>query len=160
MTCLLQAVDTVHTADSVEWCPVEGFETILACGTYQLMDTGIRQGSTSLFRWMQHENVWGIIVSNYVTTSNLLYSVKKIFTGEFSDGILDSKWYFSSHKPISLSIICTVSLWRAPASSGLLLALASSCGDVIFLKLKESSEGDLIASKVKYLVIYFYFLLR
>eukprot|EP00731_Ephydatia_muelleri_P028491 Em0020g135a len=58
------------------------------------MDTGIRQGSTSLFRWMQHENV-------------------------------------------------------APASSGLLLALASSCGDVIFLKLKESSEGDLIASKVE-----------
>ncbi|XP_075415848.1 diphthine methyltransferase isoform X1 [Tenrec ecaudatus] len=33
---LLQTVDTEYTADSVEWCPVEGSRHILACGTYQL----------------------------------------------------------------------------------------------------------------------------
>ncbi|XP_019496815.1 PREDICTED: diphthine methyltransferase [Hipposideros armiger] len=33
---LLQAVDTEYTADSVEWCPLEGRRRLLACGTYQL----------------------------------------------------------------------------------------------------------------------------
>lgn len=33
---VLQAVDTELTADSVEWCPVEGYQHLLACGTYQL----------------------------------------------------------------------------------------------------------------------------
>ncbi|XP_054440674.1 diphthine methyltransferase [Pteronotus mesoamericanus] len=33
---LLQAVDTEYTADSVEWCPLEGCRRLLACGTYQL----------------------------------------------------------------------------------------------------------------------------
>lgn len=32
----LQAVDTELTADSVEWCPVEGCQHLMACGTYQL----------------------------------------------------------------------------------------------------------------------------
>ncbi|XP_048368000.1 diphthine methyltransferase [Sphaerodactylus townsendi] len=32
----LQVVDTDYSADAVEWCPVEGWEAILACGTYQL----------------------------------------------------------------------------------------------------------------------------
>ena len=29
--------DVVYSADSVEWCPVEGFQDILLCGTYQLV---------------------------------------------------------------------------------------------------------------------------
>lgn len=33
---LLQAVDTEHTVDSVEWCPLPGCRHLLACGTYQL----------------------------------------------------------------------------------------------------------------------------
>ncbi|XP_034957687.2 diphthine methyltransferase [Zootoca vivipara] len=32
----LQVVDTEYSADAVEWCPVEGWHSILACGTYQL----------------------------------------------------------------------------------------------------------------------------
>lgn len=70
-------------------------------------------------------------MSNY-TIPDLLHclSLKQIFTGEFHDGILDSKW--------------------APTCSELLLALASSCGDVLFLKLSESLEDDLVvACKVK-----------
>uniref|UniRef100_A0A8C0MH91 Diphthine methyltransferase n=1 Tax=Canis lupus familiaris TaxID=9615 RepID=A0A8C0MH91_CANLF len=37
---LLQAVDTEYTADSVEWCPLEGCRHLLACGTYQLQKPG------------------------------------------------------------------------------------------------------------------------
>lgn len=32
----LQVVDTEYNADAVEWCPVDGWHNILACGTYQL----------------------------------------------------------------------------------------------------------------------------
>ncbi|CAN0518944.1 unnamed protein product [Rangifer tarandus platyrhynchus] len=36
LSTLLQAVDTEHTVDSVEWCPLPGCRHLLACGTYQL----------------------------------------------------------------------------------------------------------------------------
>ncbi|XP_048202994.1 diphthine methyltransferase isoform X2 [Perognathus longimembris pacificus] len=32
----LQVVDTEFTADTVEWCPLDGCQRLLACGTYQL----------------------------------------------------------------------------------------------------------------------------
>lgn len=32
----VQVVDTEYNADAVEWCPVEGWRSILVCGTYQL----------------------------------------------------------------------------------------------------------------------------
>ncbi|KAJ6651982.1 hypothetical protein lerEdw1_015860 [Lerista edwardsae] len=32
----LQVVDTEYSADAVEWCPVDSWHSILACGTYQL----------------------------------------------------------------------------------------------------------------------------
>ncbi|XP_040819207.1 diphthine methyltransferase isoform X3 [Ochotona curzoniae] len=37
---LQQAVDTELTADSVEWCPLQGRRHLLACGTYQLRAPG------------------------------------------------------------------------------------------------------------------------
>ena len=37
---------------------------------------------------------------------------------------------------------------RAPANGGLLLALASSCGDIVLLKLQESQEDELSVCKV------------
>ncbi|OCF74874.1 WD40 repeat domain 85 [Kwoniella mangroviensis CBS 8886] len=30
-------VDTVYSADSIEWCPFEGFQDICVCGTYQIV---------------------------------------------------------------------------------------------------------------------------
>ena len=35
----LQVVDTQLYADSVEWCPFEGMQHVLLCGTYQLLET-------------------------------------------------------------------------------------------------------------------------
>ena len=35
----LQTVDTQLYADSVEWCPFDGLQHILLCGTYQLLET-------------------------------------------------------------------------------------------------------------------------
>lgn len=42
---VLQTVDTEFTADSVEWCPLEGCRHLLACGTYQLRKPEAASGS-------------------------------------------------------------------------------------------------------------------
>ena len=34
----LCTVDTGYYADTVEWCPLQGFESYLICGTYQLLE--------------------------------------------------------------------------------------------------------------------------
>ncbi|KAM3825673.1 diphthine methyltransferase isoform 1-T3 [Vipera latastei] len=43
----LQVVDTEYSADVVEWCPVEGWHNILACGTYQLKKPESEPGQDS-----------------------------------------------------------------------------------------------------------------
>ncbi len=51
-THVLEEVDTLLTADAVEWCPAPGLEGVLACGTYQLnQQEGTRIGSLLLFNW-------------------------------------------------------------------------------------------------------------
>ncbi|XP_063172077.1 diphthine methyltransferase isoform X2 [Candoia aspera] len=42
----LQVVDTEYSADTVEWCPVEGWHNILACGTYQLKKLDCKPGQS------------------------------------------------------------------------------------------------------------------
>jgi len=51
---ILEEIDTGLTADSVEWCPLDGHNELLACGTYQL--TGSKRiGSLLLFRYLAEE---------------------------------------------------------------------------------------------------------
>lgn len=35
----LDKFDTDYSADSVEWCPTDGFQNLFVCGTYQLKKT-------------------------------------------------------------------------------------------------------------------------
>ena len=42
-TKTLCSLDTGYYADTVEWCPVEGFESYLVCGTYQLLEKNGRR---------------------------------------------------------------------------------------------------------------------
>lgn len=45
-------VDTVLTADTVEWCPRDGLHQVLAGGTYQLdEEAGVRRGALTLYQW-------------------------------------------------------------------------------------------------------------
>ena len=41
-TRTLCSLDTGYYADTVEWCPVKGFESYLVCGTYQLLEKNDR----------------------------------------------------------------------------------------------------------------------
>lgn len=52
-----QRVDTVLTADAVEWCRHDDYLEVLACGTYQLnQGTGEREGGVLLYRLDRGEN--------------------------------------------------------------------------------------------------------
>lgn len=46
-TRTLQVVDTEFSADAVEWCPVPGWHSLLACGTYQLQRPAGKAGEDS-----------------------------------------------------------------------------------------------------------------
>ena len=32
----VQRIDTIYSADSVEWCPIDRYDEVMVCGTYQL----------------------------------------------------------------------------------------------------------------------------
>lgn len=54
MAKTLQVVDTEYSADSIEWCPHDGYQDVLLCGTYQLDQSKGSQvcyeGSNRLYR--------------------------------------------------------------------------------------------------------------
>jgi diphthamide biosynthesis protein 7 len=57
----LHTIDTVYSADSVEWCPVPGLQDHFVCGTYQLdKETDSkdnRKGTLLLFKYDHSENI-------------------------------------------------------------------------------------------------------
>ena len=76
----LAKVDTVFTADSVEWYPVHSAGQLLALGTYQLQEESRKRvGSLTLFSFIDYEPC--------------LKQVAKDKTVPLKDGILDMKWY-------------------------------------------------------------------
>lgn len=92
--CELQTLcsyDTIYSADSVEWCPIEPYQNIFICGTYQLnKDTEAevqnkREGYLYLFTFNQ---------------SNLLRLQRLDIPA-----VLDSKW---CHVKVSSKILLAV----------------------------------------------------
>lgn len=73
-------IDTVLTADSVEWCPLDSVQPILTLGTYQL-DEGTRERRGSL----------GLYTYDYKSIS--LKQTAQSETEKLSTGILDMKWW-------------------------------------------------------------------
>ncbi|XP_028628694.1 diphthine methyltransferase [Grammomys surdaster] len=115
----LQAVDTELTADSVEWCPVEGCQHLLACGTYQLLapkdqpaldgsEPQVRLGRLYLFSFSEDN-----------TTKPLLEVQRRD-----SSAVLDMKW-------------CHI-----PVSGHVLLGLANASGSVELLRLMECEKSS------------------
>lgn len=80
----LKTFDTVYSADSVEWCPLEGYQNYFVVGTYQLQEnekeskassSTIRKGKIYLFCYQEANN-----------------ELKLCDTIE-TDAILDQKWF-------------------------------------------------------------------
>lgn len=111
----LVAVDTVLTADSVEWCPVPGLEGVLACGTYQLNQhesSSTRLGSLLLFHW--DGNKWvglagcfaDCILSCKCLICCRLARILENITTKYSFGILDMKWLVKEIIEHPLQSVC------------------------------------------------------
>ncbi|XP_040819205.1 diphthine methyltransferase isoform X1 [Ochotona curzoniae] len=116
---LQQAVDTELTADSVEWCPLQGRRHLLACGTYQLRAPGaqdepdaallpVRSGRLYLYRYREDR------------------PAARLVEAHRRDGhaILDTKW-------------CHVLV-----AGEALLGVADACGSVELLRLVEPEGKD------------------
>ena len=72
--------DTKLTADSVEWCPVDSVDQLLALGTYQLDEgTRTRLGSLTLY--------------SYDPQTTTLHPVAQKKTNVLKQGFLDMKWF-------------------------------------------------------------------
>ena len=80
----LQTFDTVYSADSVEWCPFEGYQNYFVVGTYQLQEnekesnatsSAIRKGKIYLFCY--EKDIDELILCDTIET----------------DAILDQKWF-------------------------------------------------------------------
>lgn len=130
---LLQTLDTEYTADSVEWCPVEGFKIFMACGTYQLRkpdsasaglesksdqdmeEPHTRLGRLYLYRFVEDSSSYG---------SGSLVEVQRKDTY----AILDMKW-------------CHV-----PMTNSAFLGVANASGSIELLRLEVSENGHALQS--------------
>ncbi|XP_011904358.1 PREDICTED: diphthine methyltransferase [Cercocebus atys] len=120
----LQTVDTELTADSVEWCPLQGCRHLLACGTYQLRrpedppadpqskgrmeveEPRVRLGRLFLYNFNENNSTHPLVEVQRKDTS----------------AILDMKW-------------CHI-----PVAGHALLGLADASGSIQLLRLVESEE--------------------
>ncbi|KAK3579536.1 hypothetical protein CHS0354_028368 [Potamilus streckersoni] len=97
----LQTLDTEFCADATEWCPIDGFQDILLCGTYQLQE---REASCDADERSKEEVIVDI-PRNQVRVGRLyIYQLEKEFLRLQErlkldmPGVLDIKW---SHQLIN-----------------------------------------------------------
>lgn len=83
----LDTFDTEYSADSVEWCPAEGFKDIFVCGTYQLEKNEESSAETKSKRF-------GRIYLFRVTKNGQLKLLNQLEV----PAVLDMKWAHIVHK--------------------------------------------------------------
>ena len=146
----LTEVDTLLTADSVEWCPCGDLQQVLASGTYQLNEkTGLRRGGLAMYEWNHSTWVWSWVhflsAHAWWPVMFLHCRLTKILEKEsskISDGILDMKWYGWLDVEYRTFVTGTT-FCRCIGSEEAVLALALSSGAVSFLRMDQESVWDL-----------------
>ncbi|XP_048203003.1 diphthine methyltransferase isoform X3 [Perognathus longimembris pacificus] len=119
----LQVVDTEFTADTVEWCPLDGCQRLLACGTYQLcrpedLPAGPEsQGGLDLDQPQVRLGCLYLFSFNEDSSGTPLVEVQRRETS----AILDMKW-------------CHIRVSGHP-----LLGVANANGSIELLRLQKSS---------------------
>ncbi|XP_077822973.1 diphthine methyltransferase isoform X2 [Macaca mulatta] len=120
----LQTVDTELTADSVEWCPLQGCRHLLACGTYQLRRPEDPPADPQSKGRMEVEEPRVRLGRLYLYNFNENKSIHPLVEVQRKDtsAILDMKW-------------CHI-----PVAGHALLGLADASGSIQLLRLVESEE--------------------
>ncbi|XP_063287835.1 diphthine methyltransferase [Pelobates fuscus] len=118
-TQTLQVIDTEYSADSVEWCPLDGWSNILACGTYQLKKPENGCGEEEWDR--PHERLGRIYLYSYA--ADQLFSPVAELQRMETAAILDMKW---CHLPVA----------DHPT-----LAIADAKGSVALYRLLDNKES-------------------
>ncbi|XP_015118269.1 diphthine methyltransferase [Diachasma alloeum] len=111
---ILETFDTKFSADSVEWCPIEGFQDHFVCGTYELQKPE-EQSESSDDRAQKRQ---GIIYLFRVVSPGNLHLLQQVNV----PGVLDMKWahvVYEGH--ILLGVVNSVGylqLWELERESG------------------------------------------
>ncbi|KAL3876176.1 hypothetical protein ACJMK2_034047 [Sinanodonta woodiana] len=94
----LQTLDTEYCADATEWCPIDGFQDILLCGTYQLQE---REDSCAADERSENDEVIVDVPRKQVRVGRLyIYQLEKEFLKLHEQlkldmpGVLDIKWSY------------------------------------------------------------------
>uniref|UniRef100_A0A8D2DSI0 Diphthine methyltransferase n=1 Tax=Sciurus vulgaris TaxID=55149 RepID=A0A8D2DSI0_SCIVU len=132
----LQTVDTEFTADSVEWCPLEGYRHLLACGTYQLRrpDSGSQSGSKGGLEVEEPHVRLGRLYLYSFNEDNSTFSLDEVQRRDTA-AILDMKW-------------CHI-----PVAGSALLGLADASGSIQLLRLGESQESSSLLQPVSSIIL-------
>ncbi|KAM4877668.1 diphthine methyltransferase isoform 2-T2 [Thomomys bottae] len=133
----LQLVDTEFTADTVEWCPLDGCQRLLACGTYQLcrpedLPAGPEeQGGLDLDQPQVRLGCLYLYSFNEDSSATPLVEVQRRDTS----AILDMKW-------------CHI-----PVGGHALLGVANASGSIELLRLVESEKSSYILQPISSLTV-------
>uniref|UniRef100_A0A8D0DK23 Uncharacterized protein n=1 Tax=Salvator merianae TaxID=96440 RepID=A0A8D0DK23_SALMN len=85
----LQVVDTEYSADAVEWCPVEGWHSVLVCGTYQLKKPDSKPGEDPDENYGPHARLGRLYLYNF--EEQVFAPLTEIQRLEMA-AVLDMKW--------------------------------------------------------------------
>ncbi|KAK3091025.1 hypothetical protein FSP39_016585 [Pinctada imbricata] len=121
MATTLQVIDTEYSADSVEWCPLNGLKDILLCGTYQLQES--QQNDAAEENAKQSQTRVGRLYLHRLEGDPESQTLKNVSSTDMP-GILDIKW-------------CTV-----PIDEQSVFGLVTSVGELQVYKLKSTAVED------------------
>ncbi|KAM4847599.1 diphthine methyltransferase isoform X2 [Urocitellus parryii] len=131
---VLQAVDTEFTADSVEWCPLEGCRHLLACGTYQLRRPDAASGSKGGLEVEEPHVRLGRLYLYSFNEDNSTSSLAEVQRRDTA-AILDMKW-------------CHI-----PVAGSALLGLADASGSIQLLRLGVSEKSSSLLQPVSSVIL-------
>lgn len=130
----LQAVDTEFTADSVEWCPLEGRRHLLACGTYQLRRPDAGSGSKGGLEVEEPHVRLGRLYLYSFNEDGSTFSLAEVQRRDTA-AILDMKW-------------CHI-----PVAGSALLGLADASGSIQLYRLRGSEKSSSLLQPLSSIIL-------
>ncbi|XP_074066659.1 patatin-like phospholipase domain-containing protein 7 isoform X6 [Macrotis lagotis] len=142
----LQVIDTEYSADTVEWCPLEGLGGLLACGTYQLQ-TPEPEGpkpaaapeAKARARKGRPQSTCGLNIDEAKDSQTRM---GRLYLYSFNKDVTDSP--LTEVQRRDCAAILDMKWCPVPVSGQAVLGLADANGCIELLQLKESEKNHCI----------------